>query len=643
MKKFLLFGLMSIPAFLFAQNKEIRSTVSDYNEDGRHAVQVDPNKKLSGAILESSAPKYKAQPYDFIQIGQTYYDLQTNHSVGTRIVLHDDGSISAVWTTSNDQNNDAFPNRGSGYNFYDGSDWGSLVSTRIENVRTGWPSIGVLGNGSEYILAHDATDGGFAFSTNGSVGGSTWNVTTPVLDDETVVGVDRAPIWNRSAALGDNLFVLSCYTISGGNDTATTAGVTTPVTFSRSTDNGQTWVQEHDLLPGYDNSLYVRGTADAYAMSAKDSVVAIVIGGYAEPVTLWKSTDYGANFTKIDVDNFPYTGTGQNQWFGDTLDGNDGSMDVILDANNDAHVFWGGCRYIRRVENGDTGVFFFPGTAYIGYWREGMSEATTCAFALDRDGNGQLDVTSETISGLTANGGIPTNVLTAARYNSNALLHAPSASIDANGNIYVVYSSPCEQTFSFLNANYRDVHIVYSEDGGDNWSTPQNITQDDYNEHTFASAAEKADDFVHIIWQRDDIPGTNLQNNSSSASNHLVTDNAILYAAIPTSAITGDQIGQHTVGVEPIQKAAKVFVVGQSYPNPTEGDAEVTIYLMNGSEIELTITDMFGKVVNSGSLGFMNAGNHVVNIDANGLSNGVYFYTLSTPDHSITKKMQVSK
>lgn len=644
MKKLLLFGLMSIPAFLFAQSsKELRSTVSDYMVDGRNDVQVDPNKELSGPIKQSSTPKYKAQPYDFIQIGQTYYDLQTNHSVGTRIILHDDGTISAVWTTSNDQNNDNFPNRGTGYNYYDNSDWMSVVSSRLETVRTGWPSIGMLGNGSEYILAHDAADGGYAFSVNGSKGSTSWNTVTPILDDESDFGVDRAPIWNRSASLGDNLFVLSCYTISGGNDTATTNGIETPVTFSRSIDNGQNWVDEHIMLPGYTDDLYTRGTADAYAITAKDSVVAIVIGGYADPITLWKSTDYGASFTLIPVDNFPFPGKNKGGWFQDTVDGNDGSLDVILDGDLNAHVFWGGCRYTRDVQNGDTSEFFFPGTAFIGYWKEGMSEPTACAFALDRNGNGVLDITSETVAGLTATGGIPSNVLTAARYNTNCILHAPSASIGPDGNIYVVYSSPSEETFSFLNANYRDVCIVYSEDNGDNWASPQNITQDDWNEHTFACAAEVADDYVHIIWQKDDIPGTNLQNNSSSASNHLVTDNQILYAAIPTSAITSDLIGPHTASVGEIDKAAKVFVVGQSYPNPTEGSAEVVIYLMNGSDVELTITDMFGKVVNQGSLGFMNAGNHIVDIDASNLSSGMYFYTLSTEDHSITKKMQVSK
>jgi hypothetical protein len=46
-------------------------------------------------------------------------------------------------------------------------------------------------------------------------------------------------------------------------------------------------------------------------------------------------------------------------------------------------------------------------------------------------------------------------------------------------------------------------------------------------------------------------------------------------------------------------------------------------------------------VLNQGDLGVMNAGNHKLSIDANGLSSGMYFYTIATPEHHVTKRMQV--
>jgi hypothetical protein len=65
------------------------------------------------------------------------------------------------------------------------------------------------------------------------------------------------------------------------------------------------------------------------------------------------------------------------------------------------------------------------------------------------------------------------------------------------------------------------------------------------------------------------------------------------------------------------------------------------VYLRSNSSVTLTVTDILGNVVNQGNLGVMSAGNHTVTLDANGLTSGMYFYTLTTEDHSVTKKMQV--
>ena len=116
----------------------------------------------------------------------------------------------------------------------------------------------------------------------------------------------------------------------------------------------------------------------------------------------------------------------------------------------------------------------------------------------------------------------------------------------------------------------------------------------------------------------------------------------MMYAAIPISDILNDVIGQNTASSAKEPKKAEVFVVSQNQPNPFRGTSDVIIYLRSNSTMTLTVTDMLGNVVNQGDLGVMSAGNHTVTIDANGLSSGMYFYTLTTEDHSITKRMQVN-
>lgn len=644
MKKTLLVCLLTVPTMLFAQTQQL-TTMS--NAQALPVVDVPADDIDLSNDGTPTAPtvsdlKMKAQPYEFIQIGQTYYDLQSNNSLGNRIILHSDGSVSAVWTTSPDNNSTTFPNRGAGYNYSDGTDWGSVLNTRLEDSRTGWPSIGLLGNGNVYVIAHDASNGGFRFTT-GPKDGSNWAQGGPILDDQSSPGQNRAPIWAKTASSGDYLYMVCTYTSSGNNSTVTINGVDNPILFSRSKDNGATWVEEHVLLPGYDSTLYLYGSAEIYDITARDSVVAIVIGSIGQPITMWKSTDWGENFTLYDVDNHPYPGVSIDQWpVGDTLNTCDGSLEIILDNDLNAHVFFGGTITFKTVQNGDTGSFYIPAMFRIMHWTEGMLEPQFCAGALDRDGDGSYNITPETYNFLDANGFVPSTLLTVARYGNNAIATMPSASVAANGDIYLVYSLAIEETYSFLQANFRDVMVTYSTDGGQNWATPQNITQDDDNEHVFCFAAERADDYLHLMWQKDDIPGTNLQNNDATASNHLVTDNKILYGAIPLSAIKNGEIGPHTTGVEELNKPAEVFVVGQPYPNPTSGYTQVTIFLLNAAQVDVQVTDMYGNVVNNGSAGILNAGNHVIDIDASQLASGMYFYTISTSDHSVTKKIQVN-
>lgn len=68
-------------------------------------------------------------------IGTTTYDLQSNGSIQNR-VYKKNGTVGASWTYSSDLAG-TYPDRGTGYNYYDGSTWGSLPSSRIETDRRG--------------------------------------------------------------------------------------------------------------------------------------------------------------------------------------------------------------------------------------------------------------------------------------------------------------------------------------------------------------------------------------------------------------------------------------------------------------------------------------------------------------------------
>ncbi|PCJ67631.1 MAG: hypothetical protein COA58_00405 [Bacteroidetes bacterium] len=652
MKKTLLTILLAAPFLLFAQHpvKELRVIGAENVKFEKSSIRAIDISKVSEQTKGSDTytPKNKKEKnYTYTILGETYYDLQTNSSVGRRVVLHSDGTISAVWTASADDGTN-WPNRGTGFNHNDGNGWMTGRDSRIEsNTRTGWPSISVLDDGSELVMGHESNTGGFVMSKNGTKGSTSFTTAAAILDDESVLNVNRVPIWNRSAATNDKLHIISNYWFSTTNNVplVTRNGVESPTTYSRWSISGDTAEVEHILLPGYDSTLYANGGGDSYAIDVRDSIVAILIGGLGDPVSLWKSTDNGSNWTYTDVDNISFKGPRRDQELtlsGDTVNTNDGSLDVMIDASGNVHAFWGLARIVGGTnDDGDSTFFFFPAQTSLRHWKEGDTEVGIVGGAIDMDGDSVLTIEAETFNALDANGAIPNNLLSASRTGGTSLVTMPSASIDADGNLFVTYTAPVENALHFLNSNFRDIMVAYSTDGGDSWNGPQNITQDRTEECNFACVAKTADDYLHVIWQQDATPGTHLQNHSAAAGTHPNDINRIHYAAIPVVDILGDVIGQNTAGTNDLEKTANVFVVSQNQPNPFTGTAEVLIYLRASSNLNLTVTDILGNVLNQGDLGVMGAGNHTVTIDANGLTNGIYFYTLSTKDHSITKKMQV--
>jgi len=654
MKKTLLTALLSTPFLLFAQNQMKELPVPNGNsvKVSKNEIQVINDETPEGLVQGSSdfAKKTKkAKNFTSVVLGSTFYDLQTNSSPGRRIVLHDDGTISAVWTTSPDAGT-GYPNRGSGYNYFDGSNWLAARDNKIETSgRTGWPSIMLLDDGRERIMAHESGTGGFISSTSSAKGAVDFTSTTAaIFDDETEVNVDRVPIWNRSVATGGKVHTISNYWASedAGIAVVTRNGVNSPTTYSRWDVNGDTADVAHMMLPGYDSTLYENGGGDSYAIDARGNTIAILIGGLGDPVSLWKSTDNGENWTYTDVDQFPFKGPRRDEELtlaGDTVFTNDGSVDVMIDPNGDVHAFYGRGRVVGGLDDaGDTTFFFFPAQTAIMHWKEGDTEPKIAGSAHDQNGDGTFDVSTETFQSLDANGNVPSGLLSAARTGATSLVTMPSASADANGNLFLTYSSPVEGSLHFLNANFRDIYVTYSTDGGATWNAPQNITQDGTVESNFPCAAKISNDFLHVIWQEDATPGTALQNHSAAAGSHPNDIGTMNYAAVPVTDIINDVLGNDVkTSVNDLDRDAEVFVVSQNQPNPFNGTSEVIIYLRDASPLTLTVTDMLGNVLNTGDLGTLGRGNHTVTIDGSNLSAGMYFYTISSNQNSVTKRMQV--
>jgi hypothetical protein len=90
------------------------------------------------------------------------------------------------------------------------------------------------------------------------------------------------------------------------------------------------------------------------------------------------------------------------------------------------------------------------------------------------------------------------------------------------------------------------------------------------------------------------------------------------------------------------------FVLHQNYPNPFNAGTRIEFELKHGSEVELDIFDITGKVVTSLYDGYLGAGKYVFGWNAADLTgqtlpSGVYLYRLQTDRSALTRKMLLLK
>lgn len=81
------------------------------------------------------------------------------------------------------------------------------------------------------------------------------------------------------------------------------------------------------------------------------------------------------------------------------------------------------------------------------------------------------------------------------------------------------------------------------------------------------------------------------------------------------------------------------FELHQNYPNPFNPSTYISFSLPVRTRVNLIVYDMLGREVKTLADNSFEPGNHKVVFDAAGLSSGIYFYSISTPGFSSTKRM----
>lgn len=182
MKKTLCLTLaLAFGATTFAQKSYVKMSHPKVNESVETSVVQPKDPAIEAADFTPPSNMVQVQTtkssmnYDETHVWTTQYDVQSNAAISNRVYQWPDGTVSAVSTWGLAAA--TYPDRGTGYNHYDGSTWGPLPTERVESVRSGWPSIAPLGENGEVIVSHGGTPFGINVYTRETKGTGDWMMT----------------------------------------------------------------------------------------------------------------------------------------------------------------------------------------------------------------------------------------------------------------------------------------------------------------------------------------------------------------------------------------------------------------------------------------------------------------------------------
>jgi len=558
-------------------------------------------------------------------IGNTYYDLQSNGALQNRIYCYDDGSVGAVWTMGLEAT--TFPDRGTGYNYFDGSAWQPQPEQRLETYRAGWPSYAPWETNGEIIVSHDFAALKLIFLTRPDKGTGPW--------DQKLFTYTAGPTtlsWPRMITSGEDHNIIHLL----ANTNATYQGQAFGIVYSRSWDGGTTWDIQNEVLDGTGAEYYTEITADQYvwANPAGDTIAFLVASAWHD-LFMMKSTDNGDSWDKTVIWEHPYPLFDWNVTVTDTIFCVDNSASIALDRNGKAHVVFGISRVIHDVVG--TTYSYYPYVDGIGYWNEDMPTFTNDLSALappqygyptsemiedvnyigytqDVDGDGEITF-------ITTTSGFPMS------YRELGVSTMPSVSIGPDNEIAVVFSSTTE-TYDNSDWNYKKLWLR-NKPSGMNWGSFIHLTQGlihIFDESVYPVAYPTWEDAIHILYNNDGAPGTALD------ADHEYIENMTTYMKVTLYPIGVDE--NLSNGLE-----SESLILS---PNPSKGMVNISYSINPASEVSLMVSDISGRAVFNKPIGWKNAGDYRYSFDMGNFCSGIYFISLKTGYQTITKKLIIN-
>ncbi|MBU2652132.1 MAG: T9SS type A sorting domain-containing protein, partial [Bacteroidetes bacterium] len=556
---------------------------------------------------------------DETKLGETVYDLQSNASINNRFYIHEDGTMAAVWTMGFEAT--AFPDRGTGYNYFDGFNWGAMPVARVETNRCGWPSYAAWGPTGEVVAVHNGVSG-MEFLWRETKGSGDWtqvNFLGPA-------GIEDDITWPRIIASGDNheythLFVNSYVEYEGQAQT---------LLYSRTSDGGATWDPLHIILDGMGSDYYTEISADDYTLAARGNTVVLLVSSQFHDLFYMRSDDNGDSWDKYIVWEHPYPLWDWNTTIADTFFCVDGSANVAIDPDGKVHVVFG----INRVMHPEVGTTYslFPYVDGVGYWNEDMDPFSNDLDALAPPQYGYAN--SEMIQDVNyigwmqdVNGDgeitLNTDIM---YYQQHGPSNMPSIFVDEDGYIHVLFVSTTEtyeyDVYNYKHLWYRTTHPIYT--GKDGFGDFIHLTGDilhifDESYYPMIGGFDNTTHTLHYIFNTDVTPGL------AWSDDHGWQTNNTIYGAYQLPVGQQELVSKDAFRVNIFPNPA-TETVQFVFPKDMEGNASIILSDPTGHKVK-----EISNISTSASY----------SLDVNDLSQGIYFYTVTSGNGKVSGKVVV--
>ncbi|PID55715.1 MAG: hypothetical protein CR986_10660, partial [Ignavibacteriae bacterium] len=185
-------------------------------------------------------------------------------------------------------------------------------------------------------------------------------------------------------------------------------------------------------------------------------------------------------------------------------------------------------------------------------------------------------------------------------------------------------------------------YLLLTQDGGKNWSKLDKegnnwkkaimLSETEWLVLGRSSALKTMDSGT--TWTEIELPG-------NGYSTMIVDKTGFLWVAAFGTTILKSQ---NTVGIEKLDVTPNIFALEQNYPNPFNPSTTIRYSITENAHVKMTLFDVIGREVDVLINKYQTAGSYNLSYTAaSNLSSGIYFYTLTVGNKTITKKLMLLK